>query len=178
MNNKLFDIVGGKVVIHTDTLGIPCFKAIWEQYEDKEYANKVISYIAFKHHPDSPYVVSMNEEYREKKLVSEYFTEDWEPTREILYAESMYLEFQDTLLLQLLTASRSAVGAISGYLKSVLASSLDMRMVKEAMTALGQLDKVVRSMASLEKQVRKEEVEVSRVQGGSEISAYEIPKQR
>jgi len=31
---KLFDIVGGKVVIHSDALGIPCFKKVWDA--DKE----------------------------------------------------------------------------------------------------------------------------------------------
>ena len=46
---KLFDIVGGKVVIHSDVLGIPCFKKVWDADKaDKEHATKVISYIVLR----------------------------------------------------------------------------------------------------------------------------------
>jgi len=178
MNNKLADIVGGKVVIHQDTLAIPCFKRIWDMYDDKDIAMKYIDYIFFKYHPDSPYVISMPLEYRDKKLRSEYFEEGWEPTEDILYAETSYKEFLDTLLLQLLTGFRNAIAAISGYLNSIITGSLDMKTVKEALTAAGQLDKTIKSITSLEKQVRKEEMESTRVQGGSEIGHFEIPKQR
>ena len=48
---KLFDIVGGKVVIHSDALGIPCFKKVWDADKaDKEHATKVISYIVLKNY--------------------------------------------------------------------------------------------------------------------------------
>jgi hypothetical protein len=178
MNNKLADIVGGKVVLHQDTLEIPCFKQIWNNNVDKDLATRYIDYIFFKHHPDSPYVTSMPLDYRDDKLKLELFTRDWEPTEEVLNAESMYLEFLNTLPLQLLTGSRNTISAISSYLNNVVSSTLDMRTVKEAMTAIGQLDKAIHSMDSLAKQVRKEEMDSSRVQGGSEIGHFEIPKQR
>ena len=178
MNNKLADIVGGKVVLHQDTLEIPSFKKIWNSNKDKELATKYIDYIFFKHHPDSPYVISMPLEYRDKKLRTELFSESWEPTEDVLYAEKMYLEFLNTLLLQLLTGSRSTIGAISTYLNEIVSSALDMRTVKEAMAAIGQLEKAIHSMTSLEKQVRKEEIESTRVQGGSEIGHFEIPTVR
>jgi len=178
MNNKLADIVGGKVIIHQDTLEIPCFKKIWNDNADKDLATKYIDYIFFKHHPDSPYVISMPLEYRDERLRKELFTEDWEPTPDIIYAEQTYLEFLDTLLLQLLTGYRNTLSAISKYLNNIVTGTLDMRMVKEALTAGAQLDKTIKSVTSLEKQVRKDELESSRVQGGSEVGHYEMPKSR
>lgn len=58
--NELFDIIGGKVVIHSDALGIPCFKKVWDADKpDKEHATKVISYIVLMNKWNSPYVQSM-----------------------------------------------------------------------------------------------------------------------
>ena len=71
---KLFDIVGGKVVIHSDALGIPCFKKVWDADKaDKEHATKVISYIVLKNKWNSPYVLSMDPDSIESKLKEELF---------------------------------------------------------------------------------------------------------
>ena len=41
---KLFDLIGGKVKIHPDAIGIPCFRRVWDADKpDKEHATKVIS---------------------------------------------------------------------------------------------------------------------------------------
>lgn len=42
---KLFDIIGGSVTIHSDALGIPSFRTIWEQNTDKKHATDILSYI-------------------------------------------------------------------------------------------------------------------------------------
>ena len=70
---KLFDIVGGKVVIHPDALGIPCFRNIWDNNKDKDYVRNIISYIVLKNKYDSPYVQSMDADEAEKKLKTELF---------------------------------------------------------------------------------------------------------
>ena len=41
---KLFDIVGGKVVIHADFLAIPAMRRDWESSSDKDHVNKVLSF--------------------------------------------------------------------------------------------------------------------------------------
>lgn len=70
---KLFDIIGGKVVIHSDALGIPCFKRVWDADKpDKEHATKVISYIVLMNKWNSPYVQSMEADSREEKLKKKY----------------------------------------------------------------------------------------------------------
>ena len=179
MNNKLFDIQAGKVTIHADMLGIPPFKALWNSTDDKDYATNLISYIVLKHHYSSPYVENIGDEkYRDEKLKKELFPEGWVASEEVLYAESTFLEFSNTLLVQLLDSCRHSVYIISTYLRDMTVSSMDMRTVKEAMAAMSSLDKVVRSLDSLTKQVRREDVETSRVQGGSEIGHFEIPKSR
>ena len=65
---KLFDIIGGKVVIHSDALGIPCFKRVWDTDKpDKEHATKVISYIV---NPNIPKQLAESILYR---LSKEYY---------------------------------------------------------------------------------------------------------
>ena len=70
---KLFDIVGGKVVIHADFLAIPAMKRYWETSADKDQVNKVLSFIILCDYWDSPYVKSMNDDIREDKLKEEIF---------------------------------------------------------------------------------------------------------
>ena len=42
---KLFDIIGGKVVIHSDALGIPCFKKGEERRKNRVEENEVIFFL-------------------------------------------------------------------------------------------------------------------------------------
>jgi len=66
---KLFDINGGKVVIHSDALGLPFFKKLWEADKpDKQQATNVISYIVLMWYFKSPYVLQLEPDIREKKL--------------------------------------------------------------------------------------------------------------
>lgn len=174
--NKIGDIVGGKVVLSADTLLIPCFKKIWESTEDKAYAHNQIAYIIFKHYYDSPYA-SIYMEDRERILRKELFAEDWEPSDLVKEAEEMYLEFTDTLNLKLLRAFRRKLEVISKYLDEPM-EYMDMKLVKEILASAGMIDKTVKAIDSLEKQVRKEELESSSVRGGSEIGHFEIPKKR
>lgn len=177
--SQLFDIQGGKVVIHPYMLGIPCFKKIWESNKNKDYATNLISYIVLKHHFKSPYVENIGDmAYRDSKLRAELFDKGWEPNEDLLYAESTFLEFSNTLLVQLLDSSRHAVYMISSYLKDLTIGTMDMKMVKEALQAMSSLDKVVKSLDSLAKQVMREDLESSTVRGGSEIGHFEIPKSR
>jgi hypothetical protein len=179
MSNKLFDILGGKVVIHSDTLGIPCFKSIWETETDKNLANNIISYIVLNNHPDSPYVTSMYAEERKRKLELELFDgNEVIKDEKFKYAEQTYIEFLDTLNLKLLRGFRNRLEIMSRYLEQDPGSDMDMKVVKETLSAAAILDKTIKSIASLEKQVRKDELESSTVRGGNEIGHYEIPKKR
>lgn len=174
---KLFDLVGSKVVIHNDTLGIPCFKRLWESTSDKMYATNLISYIVLKNYHDSPYVKSMQLSVREATLRKELFDAGWEPTEDVVEAEASYIEFCDTLNLKLLRSFRNKLDSISDFLEEP-SHGMDMKMVKDILSAAAMLDKTIRSIDSLEKQVRKEEIESVTARGGSEIGHYEIPIKR
>lgn len=65
---RLFDIVGGKVVIHNDALGLPGFREFWESSKNKNHATDVLSYIVLNNKFDSPYVESMDSRSRDLKL--------------------------------------------------------------------------------------------------------------
>ena len=72
---KLFDIVGGRVVVHADFLSIPVIRKYWETTKDKDHANKILSFIILCDYWDSPYVKSMNDDIREEKLKEDIFND-------------------------------------------------------------------------------------------------------
>lgn len=173
---RLFDIQGGKVIIHSDTWGIPCFKTIWDENEDKALASNLVSYIVLNNHPDSPYVTSIPTDARRLKLKEELFGKDWEEPATLKAAESAYIEFLDTLILKMLRSLRNQVESVSRSLDSMKGELMDLRSMKDVLDIAGKMEKAVKSITLLEKQVRKEEMESSRVKGGSEIGHFEIPK--
>ena len=173
---KLFDIQGNKVVIHNDALGIPCFKDIWNKYKDKSIAMNIISYIVLNNHPDSPYVVSMDKKTRESKLKKELFPDGIKETDELKYAESMYIEFTDTLSLKMLRGIRVNLEQMSESLQTLYTNGMTMRDMKELLDLSSKADKAIKSIYALEKQVRKDELSASTVRGGSEIGQFELPK--
>jgi hypothetical protein len=175
---KLFDIVGSKVVIHEDALGIPCFKTIWEKYKDKRISTNIISYIILNNHPSSPYVMSMPKEGREKKLRNELLGEDIPYDDDFKYAEESYIEFTDTLILKMLRGIRTNIEYMSDNLQTVNSEGMNMRDMKDLLDLASKAEKAVKSIYSLEKQVRKEELETSSVRGGSEIGRFELPNKR
>lgn len=174
--NNMFDIVGGKVSISGWALAIPAFKKLWEFNKDKEYASRVISYIVFMHHPSSPYVDSMYEDDRREKLTREIFGGKWEPREIDLEAEKSYVEFLDTLSLKLLRGVRAGLEHSSKYLSSMKYENMDMRTVKEILDIASKVDKSIKSIDSLERQVRKDELDNSKVRGGNEIGWFELPR--
>lgn len=174
--NNIFDIVGGNVTLSNWALAIPAFKKIWESNKDKDYAKKVISYIVFMNHPSSPYVESMYEEDRKKKLIDEIFNGKWSPTENDIYAEKMYIDFMDTLPLKMLRGIRVGLEHSSKYLLSMEYENMTMKTVNEILDMSSKVDKSIKSIDSLEKRVKKDELDNSRVRGGNEIGIFEIPK--
>lgn len=129
---KLFDIVGGKVVIHPDAIGIPCFKKVWDTDKpDKEHSSKVISYIVLMNKWDSPYVQSMDEDSRELKLKKEIFNdENYKLTSEELICEEEYKNLLNTRALQMLNNMRLKLDSVSKYYKESLDDTLDERRLR------------------------------------------------
>ena len=174
---KTFDIIGGKVVIHTDALGIPCFKKIWDTYQKDDLATKYISYIVLKNKFDSPYVKSMSAVDIEPRLKAELFNNpDIKLPVEVLQAEQDYKDFNRTLSLQLLENARLKLESISLYYKNSLEDELDEKKVKDILAGMSSLGNTIKSLDALEASVKAGELANSKVRGGAEVNAFEIPR--
>lgn len=173
---KLFDIIAGKVIIHNDSLGIPCFKKIWDaDKEDKALATKYISYIVLKNKYDSPYVQSMYTEDIEPKLKQELFgNKNAKLPKEVLEAEEMYIRFSYTLTLDLLEGLRLKLQAAAKYYKSSKDEELDLDSIKKLTDGAKNISGTIKSIDDLEKSVKAEEMNNSKIRGGSEINPYEL----
>lgn len=175
---KLFDIIGGKVVIHSDALGIPCFKRIWDTDKpDKEYATKIISYIVLMNKWDSPYVQSMEIDSRESKLKKEIFgDEKYQLTAEEISCENDYKSFCYTRTLEMLDNMRLKLDSISKYYKESLDDTLDEKKIKDLLAGMTSVGNVLKSIDTLENMVKAEEVTIGKVKGDAKINPYELVK--
>ena len=174
---KLFDILGGKVIIHSDALGIPCFKKIWDADKaDKEHATKVISYIVLKNKWDSPYVLSMTEDILEEALKKEFFPEGYQLTPDELLCEEQYKQFCDTNLLKMLRNMRRKLDSFSDYYEQSLGEELDEKKIEKYLAGFEKVKGSYITLDFLEKAVKTEELTTSKVKGDSKINPYELAK--
>lgn len=175
---KLFDLIGGRVQIHSDAIGIPCFKRVWDADKpDKEHATKVISYIVLMNKWDSPYVQSMESDSRESKLKQEIFgDESYKLTVEELTCEEEYKALLNTRALQMLTNMRLKLDSISNYYKESLEDALDEKKIKDLLAGMTSVGNVFKSIDLLETMVKAEEVSMGRVKGDAKVNPYELVK--
>lgn len=177
---KLFDIIGGKVTIHPDALGIPCFKKVWDADKaDKENATKYISYIVLKNKYDSPYVESMYTEDIEPRLKEELFgSKDYQLPKEVLEAEQAYIGFNYTITLDMLEGLLGKLQDAARYYKESKGEILDLDSIKKLTDGAKNMSGVIKSIDDLKKAVRSEELNNTKVRGGAEVNPYELPNRK
>lgn len=177
---KLFDIQGDQVIIHDDTLGLPCFRKLWESVDNKSKATDFISYIVFKNKYNSPYVKAYSIEDREPILKKRIFgTEEFELPQVVLDCEQEYLDLTETLFIGLVKNSRDKLESISRYYKDSLDDELNPDSIKVIIASMKELGNTAKSLELLEEQARKEESMLStKIRGGAELNAFEIPNRR
>lgn len=176
---KLFDIIGGKVVIHSDALGIPCFRKVWEADKSptKEHADKVISYVVLNNKFNSPYVLSMDADTRESKLKMQLFGDaKYKLTTDEVACENDYKEFINTRTLQMLSNMKLKLDSISAYYKDSLGEELDEKKIKDILAGMGSVNKVYDSLESLETLVKSEEASIGKVKGDAKVNPYELAR--
>ena len=175
---KLFDIIGGKVVIHSDALGIPCFKKVWDADKpDEEHATKVISYIVLMNKWNSPYVQSMEADSREERLKKEIFgDENYQFTAEEISCENDYKSLCYTRTLEMLDNMRLKLDSISKYYKESLDDTLDEKKIKDLLAGMTSVGNVLKSIDTLENMVKSEEVAMGKVKGDAKVNPYELVK--
>jgi hypothetical protein len=181
MATRLFDIVGGNVIMNPTILWIPEFKAIWDRDKSKHkgQAVKEISYIVFLYSFKSPYL-AYSERDRKVKILRDYFGEtEWEPDEIVTKAIKRYNELQETATTRLLNASLRLCDKVTEYFDSIDLNEKD-RMGKpvyalnEVVKNMKDVGPVVKSLESLKEQVLKEQMDKSIIRGGTDIGLFEI----
>ena len=172
---KLFDIVGGKCVIHADFLALPSMKRYWESNKDKQHANDVLSFIILCDYWDSPYVKSMNDDIRETKLKEEIFKDkDYKLTVEEQVCRDEYAKLLDTRNLKMLNAMRKKIDTVSAYYEESIGEELDEKRIKDLLAGMEKVKAVFQTVDFLEKAVKAEELDNSKIRGNAQLNPYEL----
>ena len=126
---------------------------------------------------------SYPEEIRESVIKRDIFGDpDYELDDLVKDAVVKYAEFQVTTNTRLLASAKKAAEELSTYFRSVNFSKKDERTGKPEYSArelasnLSAVGNIIKSLSTLEKQVRKEQLDDVNVRGQSEIGDYELPK--
>ena len=180
---EIFDIIGGDIVLKSESLYIKPFRDLWnrDKSKHKEQATNEISFIVFLLHPMSPYM-AYPEDVRESIIKDDLFGNiDWEADDLVISAKNKYKEFQSTTNTRLLDSAKYAAEELSTYFRSVNFEIIDDRgkpvySARELASNLSAIGDIVKSLSMLEKQVRRENIENMSVRGHSEIGDYELPK--
>lgn len=176
---KLFDILGGKVVIHENALAIPAFKKVWESDKaDKQHATAILSYIVFKNKWDSPYVLSIPYDQLEIKLKEEFLGDSkYELTKDEQIAEESFIKLQHTRTLDMLDSIRLKLDTFNKYYKDSLLEELDEKKIEKYYAGFAKVKDTFVTLDYLEKAVKAGELETSRVKGDAKVNPFELPTQ-
>lgn len=172
---KLFDIVAGKCVVHADFLAIPPIRRYWESTKDKQHVNNVLSFIILCDYWDSPYVKSMNDDIREEKLKEEFFKDkNYQLTAEEQVCRDEYARLLDTRNLKMLKAMRNKIDTVSAYYEESIGEELDEKRIKDLLAGMEKVKAVFQTVDFLEKAVKAEELENTKIRGNAQLNPYEL----
>ena len=172
---KLFDIVGGKVVIHADFLAIPAMRRYWESSSDKDHVNKVLSFIILCDYWDSPYVKSMIDDIREEKLKEEFFgNSSYTLSKNEQVCRDEYARLLDTRNLKMLKAMRNKIDTVSAYYEESIGEELDEKRIKDLLAGMEKVKAVFQTVDFLEKAVKAVQLDNTRVRGNAQLNPYEL----
>lgn len=179
---KIFDIKENKVVLNATSLAIPEFKEIYESDESiaKEKALREISYIVFNGDMtlDNPYR-NYQEDEREGILRKE-FLKGKAPRENLKVALEKFKKLHETVAVRLLRSAKRAADKLAEYFDNVDFNEKDSQgrliySARDVASNLKEIGNIVKSLTTLEDQVRKEQVSSDKVRGGGEIGDYELP---
>lgn len=181
MAAKLFDIVGGNVIMNPTILWIPEFKVLWDRdkTKNKGSAVKEISYIVFLYSFKSPYL-AYSEKDRKIKILQDYFAgAEWEPDEAVKAAIKRYNDLQETATTRLLNASLRLCDKVTEYFDSIDFNEKDkmgkpIHSLTDVVKNMKDVGPVVKSLESLKDQVLREQMDKSIIRGGTDIGLFEI----
>lgn len=170
---KLYDIIGNRVDIHPDLLGLPYFKQLYDK--DRELAYRQISYIVLKNAYDTPYK-SLDLPTRDKTLRREFFKDNWEPNEDVLKAERQFVEiYNNSLENKLLDGTENTLWDLYEYFNKRRDEALDDNLANKALANLSKVGPAMQSLNALRQAVASKQFTKSRIRGDAEINSYEIP---
>lgn len=181
--NNLFNIsTTGKIEFNVHALAIPPFRDIWDRDKSKtkEKATKELSYVFFMCDYKSPYN-AYNEVEKEIVIKQDFIKDDnWVPDELIIKAMDKYTSLQETIHTKFLRSAKIGTEKLAKYFEDFDPSELDdngrpIYTAKDLASNLKSVGDIIKSLVSLEKQVKMEMLETSNVKGKSEIGAYELP---
>lgn len=180
----IFDIENGKVILKASSLAIPEFKKIWDEDKDelKQEAYNKLSFIVFlcDMSLDNPYRNYADHD-REKVLKKDFFKdEEYILTEELDNAIKKYRDLQETVSVRMLRAAKKAADKLSEYFETINFKEVDkmgkpIYSARDVASNLKEIGGIVKSLSTLEDQVRKEQATSGKIRGGGEIGDYEIP---
>lgn len=174
---KLFDIIGGKVVVHPDMLALPPFRKYWESTKDKNHANNIFTFIILCDYWNSPYVKSLPEELREETLKAKIFDDKaYTFTAQEQACRDEYKLLVNTRNLKMLEAMRNKIDTISSYYEESIGEELDEKKIQVLLAGMEKVKAVFQTVDFLEKAVKAEELENTKVRGNVQINAYELDR--
>lgn len=181
MAARLFDIVGGNVIMNPTILWIPEFKALWDRDKTKHKGNAVkeISYIVFLYSFKSPYL-AYSEKDRKVKILQDYFGgKEWEPDELVKQAIKRYVDLQETATTRLLNASLRLCDKVTEYFDSIDFNEKDklgkpIHTLNDVVKNMKDVGPVVKSLETLKDQVLREQMDKTIIRGGTDIGLFEI----
>lgn len=172
----MFDIKGNKIVFGVEDLAIPPFKNFYNKAKDKEFARKQLEYIVWVYKWNSPYEAYPENE-RPQRVAKDVFGTDYKPDAEVQELIKRFNEFQETPTTRLLRASKKAAEGIEYSLNTYSTGDVDLDTAIKISRILKDVGGTVKSLDSLTKQVKAEQLDQGKVKGGGTIGLYETPKQ-
>lgn len=179
--NNLFDIVDGKVVLNANELAIPVFKKLYDRDKTKDKVNSFneISYIVFMYKWNSPYASYLDESTRDSIIKKDIFGDiKWEPDTLVKEAITRYKDFINTFSLQFLDTNILGARKLMDWYKMLDWNAVDKngKPIYLSTNLSANLEKaggILKSLEMLKEQVKREELESSKIRGGSSVNLYE-----
>ena len=181
---RAFDIVGDKVTFTPEFLAVPEFKTIWDRdrSKGKKKAIEELSYVAFlcDNTPVNPYM-GYSEDIRESVLREDFIgDEDWLPDNEVVAAIKKLHRLFETPSSRLLKGALVAADQLARWFENIDFNKVDdngrqMYSSRELSANLKDVGNIIKSLKSLEKQVRQEQLDDNTARGGAEIGMFELP---
>ena len=178
----VFDIVGDKITVTAETLSVPEFKALWDRdkSKDKSQALNELKYVTFlcDMSMSNPYR-GYSEVDKESILRADMFNENWVPDSLVHKAIEKFDQLQVSTNSRMLKGAKKAADQLAKYFETIDFTKVDANgkaySAKDLASNLKDVGSIIKSLSSLEEQVLREQLDSSRIRGGSEIGEFELP---